>query len=74
MGNNSAERYFNNICTQPQSKKHAIDCSTGTEDSETESDKSNGQCIKRILSLQIEKYPFQFSVQQPILTLMPIDN
>ena len=50
MGDDSTEHYFNNICTQPQSQKYAINRSRGTEEIETESEKSSNQCTKLILN------------------------
>ena len=57
MVNDSLVCYFNNLYTYIQLKKHAIDCSTGTEDPETESVKSNGQCTKCIYNSTNRKIP-----------------
>ena len=50
MGDDSTEHYFNNIYTQPQSQKYAINRSRGTEEIETESEKTSNQCTKLIFN------------------------
>ena len=57
MVNDSLVCYFNNLYTHTQLKKYAIDCSTGTEDPEIESNKSNSQCTKCIYNSTNRKIP-----------------
>jgi len=57
MGDDNAERYFNNLCTEAPSKSYEIDCTTETENSGTESDNSNGHSCHPNTSTKEESIP-----------------